>query len=378
MMNKNRDLMVAVLLAACFLAMIPAFAAKQDGKIKVKGVITGHAGNALVVQATDNEVFHVLLSDDTKVRQLKGFVGAQKKQMSAAELIPGLKVTVEGVSDSEGRVVAKSIIFEGNDFQTANIVQAGVAPTDQKQTANQQDIAVNKQNLGTNKETIEVSKQSIEADKNNIEAQQQVIAANKKRIEETAAAFNKLDGEEVQAEATVHFAAGSSEISPEAQKQLKQLAHDTISQTDYMIQVKGFADSSGSAPENNKLSQERAEAVIAYLLQDCDVSVRHIVTPGAMGISNPAASNQTADGRSPQRSRVRLTSQRFPVGIGLSDPRARTRASSKKLDNLKAAVTLYVAFYNFCRVPQTLRVTPAMEAGLANHVWTIEELLMAA
>lgn len=52
-----------------------------------------------------------------------------------------------------------------------------------------------------------------------------------------------------------------------------------------------------------------------------------------------------------------------------------TNAFSKKLDNLKAAVTLYVAFYNFCRVHQTLRVTPAMEAGLADHVWEIGELI---
>jgi IS1 family transposase len=52
-----------------------------------------------------------------------------------------------------------------------------------------------------------------------------------------------------------------------------------------------------------------------------------------------------------------------------------TNAFSKKLDNLKAAVTLYFAWYNFCRVHQTLRITPAMEAGLADHVWTIEELL---
>ena len=44
-----------------------------------------------------------------------------------------------------------------------------------------------------------------------------------------------------------------------------------------------------------------------------------------------------------------------------------TNAFSKKLDNLKAAVTLYVAFYNFCRVHQTLRVTPAMEAGLTDQ-----------
>jgi IS1 family transposase len=52
-----------------------------------------------------------------------------------------------------------------------------------------------------------------------------------------------------------------------------------------------------------------------------------------------------------------------------------TNAFSKKLDNLKAAVTLYVAFYNFCRVHQTLRVTPAMQAGLTDHVWSVKELL---
>jgi transposase-like protein/IS1 family transposase len=50
---------------------------------------------------------------------------------------------------------------------------------------------------------------------------------------------------------------------------------------------------------------------------------------------------------------------------------------SKTLDNLKAAVCVYVSFYNFCRVHRTLRVTPAMEAGLTNHVWGIEELLFA-
>jgi IS1 family transposase/transposase-like protein len=52
-----------------------------------------------------------------------------------------------------------------------------------------------------------------------------------------------------------------------------------------------------------------------------------------------------------------------------------TNAFSKKLDNLKAAVTLYFAWYNFCRVHQTLRVTPAMEAGLTDHAWNISELL---
>lgn len=51
---------------------------------------------------------------------------------------------------------------------------------------------------------------------------------------------------------------------------------------------------------------------------------------------------------------------------------------SKRLKNLKAAVALHFAYYNFCRIHSTLDVTPAMEAGITDHVWSVEELLDAA
>ena len=54
-----------------------------------------------------------------------------------------------------------------------------------------------------------------------------------------------------------------------------------------------------------------------------------------------------------------------------------TNGFSKKLANLKAAVAVFVVWYNFCRIHQTLRVTPAMEAGLTDHVWSVQELLLA-
>jgi hypothetical protein len=54
-----------------------------------------------------------------------------------------------------------------------------------------------------------------------------------------------------------------------------------------------------------------------------------------------------------------------------------TNAFSKKLSHLKAAITLHFAYYNFCRVHSSLRVTPAVVAGLTDHVWTIAELLKA-
>ena len=52
-----------------------------------------------------------------------------------------------------------------------------------------------------------------------------------------------------------------------------------------------------------------------------------------------------------------------------------TNAFSKKFENHCHMVAIYHAYYNFCRVHQTLRVTPAMEAGLADHVWTLQELV---
>jgi IS1 family transposase len=52
-----------------------------------------------------------------------------------------------------------------------------------------------------------------------------------------------------------------------------------------------------------------------------------------------------------------------------------TNAFSKKWDNLWAAYCLHFAYYNFCRVHKTLRVTPAMESNLTDHVWLIAELL---
>ena len=52
-----------------------------------------------------------------------------------------------------------------------------------------------------------------------------------------------------------------------------------------------------------------------------------------------------------------------------------TNAFSKKWDNLEAAYSLWFADYNFCRRHQTLRISPAMEAGISDHIWTIKELL---
>lgn len=55
-----------------------------------------------------------------------------------------------------------------------------------------------------------------------------------------------------------------------------------------------------------------------------------------------------------------------------------TNAYSKKLENYRAAIALWIAFYNLCRVHETLRCTPAMALGVTDHVWSVAELLKSA
>jgi hypothetical protein len=52
-----------------------------------------------------------------------------------------------------------------------------------------------------------------------------------------------------------------------------------------------------------------------------------------------------------------------------------TNACSKKVENHAYQVALHFMYYNFCRIHRSLRVTPAMEAGVSDHVWSIEEIV---
>jgi hypothetical protein len=52
-----------------------------------------------------------------------------------------------------------------------------------------------------------------------------------------------------------------------------------------------------------------------------------------------------------------------------------TNGFSKKLENLEHAVALHYMHYNFCRIHQSLRITPATEAGVSDHVWSLDEVI---
>lgn len=283
----------------CCLLVGLAFGVSNGEKAKVKGVIATRTGETVVL-ATDAGNVTVVLNDDTKVQQPKG-LGMRKKQMSVTVLVPGLRVTAEGVGDAQSRVVAKSITFDADDLQMAEAIQAGLTPTKQAVQTNTGNIAANKQATQANQQAIQANSADISANQAATSANQQAISANQQQIQETTKRFSELSEYDTKADISVNFAVGKSTISASDKAALSKLAHDAVGTTGYIISVKGFADSSGAAAMNQQLSMDRAQAVIAYLIQDGKVPVRHIVAPGAMGTADPAAPNETAAGRAENR-----------------------------------------------------------------------------
>jgi OOP family OmpA-OmpF porin len=278
------------------LASVGAVGASGD---EVKGMIISRTGETLIVKGSSGNTT-VVLTANTTTKDDRGLFGLEKQQLSDIVLIPGLKVKVNGTSE-DGRFVAKTITVDGDDLETAEMIQSGLHPTAEQVAANVQTLEAHKGQLATHKENIAANQQNIATNQENISANRQKIEENEKDIEENTKRFTALSEYDVKAEATVKFATGSSKISAADEEELKKLAGTATGLTGYIIEVTGYADATGSAAINTRLSEDRAKAVVIYLVQQGSVPIRHIVAPGAMGEYGAAAPNETKAGRAENR-----------------------------------------------------------------------------
>jgi len=298
-MRRSLITIVAALAAVWVLGSISAFGATGD-KAEAKGMIISRTGETLIVSGPAGKVT-VVLTDDTTTKDNKGLFGLEKQHMADTVLIPGLKVDVDGVSDDQGRVVAKTITVDGDDLETAEMIQSGLHPTAEQVAANVQTLETHKEAIAGHEVQLAAQKEQIETNQQNIAANRQQIDQNIKDTEENTRRFTALSEYDVRAQATVNFEVGSTKISAKDQIELKELANTATRLKGYIIEVTGYADSTGSAAMNTKLSEDRAKAVITYLMQQGEVPVRHIVAPGAMGEYGSAAPNETEAGRAANR-----------------------------------------------------------------------------
>jgi outer membrane protein OmpA-like peptidoglycan-associated protein len=261
-------------MAVCFLAWVSAFGQDKTNTTTIEGIIISRSGETLIVSTPEGGQATVVFTKGTKVQSWGVF---SPKEVPATALIPGLKVSAEGANDDQNRFVAQKIDFDKGDLETAQKIQAGLHPTAEQVAANQKSLSATKEQTEENKEQIE------------------------RNIQATSNRFSELSEYDETADVNVSFEVGSSDISAQDKETLMKLAHDAASLTGYIIEVKGYADSSGGAVMNTKLSEGRAQTVVAYLVQECNVPMRHIVSPVAMGVTHALVSNETASGRAENR-----------------------------------------------------------------------------
>jgi OmpA-OmpF porin, OOP family len=246
---------------------------------KVEGLITSRNGAEMTVKTASGD-FVVALTDTTEVKEKEGKFGLRKKQAAVMGLIPGLKVDVHGVPRPNGGVTATSVSFSAKDLEAAQAIQAGLNPTEQQLKATTGAVAANKAAIQSN---------------------QQQIAKNTSDEANLAKRFGELGDYDVKHEATVFFAAGNATVSATGKKDLDTLAKQAKALSGYLLEVEGFADSSGNPVLNEKLSLERSQAVVDYLTEYGGISPLHLLAPSAMGTTQPVASNETAAGRAENR-----------------------------------------------------------------------------
>lgn len=254
---------------------------------KVEGIIKARSGDTLELQTSNSPKVVVLLTESTDVGQLQGALKARNKKMSMAALIPGLPIRVEGSYDAQNQLVANTIRFKGNDFEQAQAISAGVHETAQQAAANQKELE--EQNAALKEQQAQLTEQ------------QKKLAEHKALIAANTARFGQLDDYYIYDEVTVYFGNGKVKLDPQYNAPLLSLAQKAETVNGYVIQVKGYASSSGSAALNQKLSEDRANAVATYLQQEGHVPLSRMLAPGAMGESRQVDSGNANDSEAENR-----------------------------------------------------------------------------
>jgi OOP family OmpA-OmpF porin len=290
-MKANRIITKVFLLIAGLVVLCVSIPA-QAQDVSIKGLILSRDGENMVVRSDSGNVT-VTLTKSTKVSVVKGLLGIRKEEMGMAALIPGLRVEVDAQRISN-QTIAKSVKFKAEDLKTANEIQAGLEMTRQQLLAEQEKIRAHEKE-------IQASQQSIEANKQKIESNQQAIEQGKAEDAALNKRFSELSEYDVKGEATVLFDVNSAKLSEKGKEDLQALAAVAKNLKGYMIQVAGYTDSSGNADYNQELSDNRAESVIVYLRVSCNVPISRVLSPAAMGMARPVASNETAQGKADNR-----------------------------------------------------------------------------
>jgi OmpA-OmpF porin, OOP family len=303
---------------------------------KIEGVIVARTESDFRVRSHDDREWRVVVAPDTRVGERKRNPFRSADRFEEDDLILGLNVRVEGRGDTSGALLADRIRFTRDELKVAQTISSRVAPVEHQLAETEGRLLSTEERLALNEERLVTTAESFQAHVEELGDAFQLARRDARDAQETAGEAmekatlveRRLSALDSYVEATrlvVNFGFDSRELSDENRQELDRLAEQVARQRGYLVEVTGFASSDGDPAYNRRLSEMRADAVVAYLAEHRDIPLWRIVRPHGFGESNPVADNSTREGRHMNR-RVEV---RVLKSEGLVDDRAEAVASTQ-------------------------------------------------
>jgi OmpA-OmpF porin, OOP family len=271
----------------------------QGEKQKVQGVVSIRSGDSFKVRDPAGAETSVLLTASTKVTSH----GLGKKDYPVTYIMRGLRLQAQGKGDAEGNLVADWVRFDEQDLRSAQALE--------------QTNELAEENLARIKESEENARRmaaqiaETTAVANDARARADAAQAQADSAYKSAALANNringLDDFDTIRTIPVLFKVNSSIIDATAKQTIDEAAAWAKEEkakgnaNGWLVQVVGFADTTGKTAKNRALSERRAQAVIQYLVGVHNLDLRRLVQPFGYGDSKPVADNTTAEGRAKNR-----------------------------------------------------------------------------
>src|SRR5215475_12080853 len=274
-------------------------------KQSIRGIIVKRDADSFIMRDLSGGDIKVNLSNNTKVEEKKGNPFRRSRNYGATSLLRGLSVEVEGRGDGSGALLAEKVKMRDYELVAAQTTNALVVPVEGRVGEAENRLSQAESNAqrlsGQLEELAAVANTARGGAKAAQETADQAVAAvatTNKRIDSI---LTGLDEYEAKKGVTVNFNTGSFKLSPEAMASLDEIAVQAKSEKAYVIEITGYASAEGKEDVNKRLSQQRADAVVSYLVDNHMIPLRRIVTPHGYGTLNPVADNSTRDGRKENR-----------------------------------------------------------------------------
>ncbi len=270
-------------------------------KQKIRGTIVKRDPDGFVMRDLNGSDWSVTLTNSTEVKERKSnpFRGAQKYGQTT--LLRGLNVEVEGQGDGSGAIVAKTVRMTQEELAMARTTDTRVTPVEGRVGEAEGRLTQAEANAQRLSGQIEELQAISNAAKGGAKAAQETADAAVAGVNQTNERISMLDDYEERKVVSVNFKVNSFVLSDEAKTILDAIASQAKTEKGYVIEVAGHASADGKLELNRKLSRDRADAVIQYLVETHNIPQRRIASTFGYGITQPIADNTTKEGREQNR-----------------------------------------------------------------------------